>query len=96
MMIRRALGAFLLLISLLMGPLNAATFAQDDTGEELDIDSETMQPGNAINGTLNDSTPRQVWFFEGSRGEVIRFRLTVGSGDLDPILTVLTPTAGVV
>lgn len=88
MMIRRALGAFLLLISLLMGPLNAATFAQDDTGEELDIDSETMQPGNAINGTLNDSTPRQVWFFEGSRGEVIRFRLTVGSGDLDPILTV--------
>lgn len=88
MNMRHATLAFLLLISLLMGPLYVANLAQDDAAEELDIDSENMQPGNTISGTLNNTTPRQVWFIEGSRGEVIRFRLTVSSGDLDPILTV--------
>ncbi|QPC82782.1 PPC domain-containing protein [Phototrophicus methaneseepsis] len=63
--------------------------AQDGADDiELDIESESVTPGSTISGTLDNNTPRNVWFFEGSRGEVVHFQLTVTSGTLDPVLTV--------
>lgn len=48
----------------------------------------SVQAGLATSGQIDDRTPREVYTFEGSRGEVVRISLTVASGDLDPTLTV--------
>jgi hypothetical protein len=47
-----------------------------------------VQTGLATTGRLDDRSPRQIYTFEGSRGEVVRITVTVRSGDLDAVLTV--------
>lgn len=42
--------------------------------------------GLAVTGRIDNNAPRQVYTFDGSRGEVIRITLEVTSGDLDPTL----------
>ncbi len=51
-----------------------------------------VEPGTLITGTIDDATPRQVFYFEGSRGEVIRFQLQTTDGNLDPVMTVFDDT----
>lgn len=54
-----------------------------------------VEPGTIITGTIDDQMPRQVFYFEGSRGEVIRFRLKTTAGNLDPVLTVFDDTGAI-
>jgi hypothetical protein len=70
--------------------IGAPLIAQDETAEA------DVAPGMLIEGTLNTTTPRQVFFFEGSRGEVIRFHLTTTRGNLDPVLSVFDDTGTVI
>ncbi len=48
-----------------------------------------------VTGRLNDTTPRITYPFDGLRGDVITVRLTVTSGDLDPILTILDSSGAI-
>jgi Bacterial pre-peptidase C-terminal domain len=52
--------------------------------------------GSAVSGTLNDTTPRTVYTFDGLRGDVIAVDLTVSSGNLDPMLTLMDSHGGVI
>ena len=54
--------------------------AQEDTG---------LDYGAAFSGRLDNTNPRQVYYFDGLRGEVISIGLRVTDGNLDPVLTVL-------
>ncbi|MFN8563657.1 MAG: PPC domain-containing protein [Anaerolineae bacterium] len=45
--------------------------------------------GVPVTGTLNDANPRLVYTLDGLRGDVIAIDLSVTSGDLDPMLTVI-------
>ncbi|HEX2622611.1 MAG TPA: PPC domain-containing protein, partial [Phototrophicaceae bacterium] len=55
----------------------------------------TVQPAVAINygatvsGTIDDTSPRVLYTFEGSAGETINIRMSAKSGDLDPYLKLL-------
>lgn len=86
-------NAVCLLLCLL---LSLTALAQDD---DTDIDITELQAdapaGTQISGTIDDSMPRQVYSFSGTRGEVIRLTLTTVSGDLDPVLTVFDHTGAV-
>ena len=42
--------------------------------------------GSSLNGTLSDSAPRQVYVFEGLRGDLVSVNLDVTRGDLLPSL----------
>jgi hypothetical protein len=48
----------------------------------------SVQAGLLTNGRIDGNSPRQVYFFDGSRGEVVRLNLNITNGDLDPIITV--------
>ncbi|MFQ3673908.1 MAG: PPC domain-containing protein [Aggregatilineales bacterium] len=48
--------------------------------------------GLAVTGRIDNNAPRQVYTFEGSRGEVVRITLEITSGDLDPTLTLFEAT----
>lgn len=52
--------------------------------------------GVTVTGTLNDGTPSAVYSFSGLRGDVISIDLSVTSGNLDPILTLIDSTGAVV
>ena len=52
--------------------------------------------GLRVSGTLNDAEPRMVYTFTGLRGDVIAIDLTVTSGDLDPMLTLVDSVGTVV
>jgi len=69
-----------LLLLLLCSP----AFAQDNPDE----DTTAIISGSAITGRIDDNTPRAVYSVDGTRGEVMRFRLQATSGNLDPVLTV--------
>jgi hypothetical protein len=45
--------------------------------------------GVHVNGTVNDASPRTVYQFTGLRGDVIAIDLSVTSGSLDPMLTLM-------
>ncbi len=60
--------------------LTFSAHAQDDNG---------VNYGAMLTGRLSNANPRQVYFFEGLRGEVVAINLRVTDGDLDPVLTVL-------
>ncbi len=48
--------------------------------------------GLAVTGRIDNNAPRQVYVFEGSRGEVVQITLEVLSGDLDPTLALFEAT----
>jgi hypothetical protein len=83
------LFGLLLGISLLLA--NVA-FAQDEPSPTGDTIGSRLQMGTLITGTINDNNPRRAYFFEGTRGEVVRLRLTTTAGTLDPLLSVFDNT----
>jgi hypothetical protein len=87
--IKRAILPGVLLCCLGLSLLAAA---QEDAPPE----QPGVLPGTLLSGTLDDATPRQVYVFDGSRGEVIRFRLATTAGNLDPVLTVFDETGRVI
>lgn len=50
-------------------------------------ESIPLESGVTLNGRIDSRTPRQLYTFEGSRGEVVRLAITVTTGDLDLVLT---------
>jgi hypothetical protein len=62
-----------------------------ETGTASDV-----APGTLIEGRIDDRDSRAIYFFDGSRGEVIRFRLTTTGGNLDATLTVFDDTGEIV
>ena len=55
---------------------------------EIDTDEARIEHDGLISGRLDDENPRDVYFVDGLRGEVIAFELTATAGDLDPVLSV--------
>lgn len=52
--------------------------------------------GLSVNGTINASTPRIAYRFDGLRGDLVTIDLRVNQGDLDPILTLVDSEGSVV
>jgi hypothetical protein len=75
-MMKRMLYCFMLLL------LTLTVAAQENS------ETPTLTIGSFVEGEIDDETPRVVYELEGSRGAVVRFRLTATDGDLDPVLTV--------
>src|SRR5690606_28986540 len=44
--------------------------------------------GSTVSGRVDNNNPRQVYFFDGRRGEVVTIDLEVTGGDRDPVLAV--------
>ena len=78
-------STILILLALLMSP----AWAQE---RELPGEAARPEPGGIIRGTLDDATPREVYFIDGLRGEVIQFELRATNGNLDPVLAVFDNT----
>ena len=55
---------------------------------EISTDDARIEHEGIITGLLDADNPRDVFFVDGLRGEVIRFELTATDGDLDPVLAV--------
>lgn len=81
----------LVVFALLFGALGIAQ-AQQPTPPS----SSSVQAGMLMSGTINARQPRHVYFFEGSRGEVIHFNLSVTRGDLDVMLALFDDTGQLV
>jgi hypothetical protein len=67
----------------------APLYAQD---AESTAEPETrigLEYGVSVNGSLGNAAPRILYAFDGLRGEIVRLRLNVTAGDLDPMITVL-------
>ena len=77
-MIRFCLCLFLSLLALVVS-------AQS---REISTDDARIEHEGVITGLLDADNPRDVFFVDGLRGEVIRFELTATDGDLDPVLAV--------
>lgn len=58
--------------------------------------SATLAAGSRTTGRIDDATPRVVYALRGTRGEVLRFRLSRTSGDLDLVLTIFDDRGAVV
>src|SRR2546423_636228 len=52
--------------------------------------------GVHVTGTITDASPRTVYQFTGLRGDVIAIDLSVTSGDLDPMLTLMDSRGSVI
>ncbi|MEM9954072.1 MAG: PPC domain-containing protein [Chloroflexota bacterium] len=66
------------------------TLAQDDaTSESIDI-------GTIIEGRIDDSTPRIAYSLNGTRGAIVRVRLTATNGSLDPVLLIFNPAGDLI
>ncbi len=74
------LACICLILHLLFAP---AAGAQP---REIDADDTRIEHDGLISGRLDDDNPRDVYYVDGLRGEVIRFELTATDGDLDPVL----------
>jgi len=74
----------LLIVLLLALPV----FAQEQT-ETPEVSGTSFSYGTPVNGTLNNATPNTTYVFGGLRGDVIAIDLTVTSGDLDPMITLM-------
>lgn len=79
---RRFDRPFLLLLMLWLAA--GLTFAQDATATP-----DVLTYGQVVPGSLDNRTPRQVYVFDGQRGEYVDIRLTRTGGNLDAVLTVL-------
>ncbi|MCY4465784.1 MAG: PPC domain-containing protein [Chloroflexi bacterium] len=77
---------YALLLSLLL-PLVSHAQARD-----LQANAASISQDGSIRGQLDDANPRDVYFLDGLRGEVIGFELSAISGDLDPVLSVFDET----
>lgn len=88
---RRWLRYVVLLGVLSMLLYTVGVAAQDDLTEV----GTVLEPGASITGRIDSARSRQVWYFDGSRGEVIRFQLNVTSGDLDPLLALFDESGSV-
>ena len=55
---------------------------------EIDTEDARIEHDGLISGRLDDDNPRDIYYVDGLRGEVIRFELTATDGDLDPVLGV--------
>lgn len=55
-------------------------------------DGGGIEIGSVIEGRIDNQTPRQVYYIDGLRGEVIQFQLQATSGNLDPVLSVFDNT----
>lgn len=77
--------SILALLILLLLIMVTPTRAQNATPSA----TPTFSYGVHINGTLNDGTPSVLYNFGGLRGDVISIDLTVNSGDLDPMITLM-------
>lgn len=76
----------LALVCLILHLLSVAnTGAQS---REINTGEARIEHDGLIRGRLDDDNPRDVYFVDGLRGEVIRFELTATDGDLDPVLGV--------
>jgi hypothetical protein len=82
-----------LLLTLLLCLLTLPTRAQEATPAP---DTGGVNYGGVISGTINNATPRAVYFFDGLRGEVVAISLRAISGDLDPVLKVIDVNGEVV
>ncbi len=76
------LACFCLLLQLLFA---SAVGAQP---REINTDEARIEHDGLISGRLDDDNPRDVYYVDGLRGEVIRFELAATDGDLDPVLSV--------
>ena len=72
-------------LCLLLSLLAAAVSAQS---REIRADETRIEHEGVITGFLDADNPRDVFFVDGLRGEVIRFELSATDGDLDPVLAV--------
>lgn len=77
---------YTLILSLLL-PLASLAQARD-----LPADAAGISQDGSIRGQLDDANPRDVYFLDGLRGEVIGFELNAINGDLDPVLNVFDET----
>ena len=82
----KALSVYLFVL-LLMPYCAAQAQGQDTTREEA-----RNEPSGVIRGRLDDNNPREVFYIDGLRGEVIQFELRVIDGDLDLTLAVFDNT----
>lgn len=80
------LRLYILLLIFIILPIASA----QDT--DLPEDSSGLEPGAVIEGRIDDRNPREVYYIDGLRGEVIQFELTATSGTLDPILSIFDDT----
>ena len=55
-----------------------------------------LELGSILEGRIDDRNPRQVYYIDGLRGEVIQFDLMATSGTLDPVLSVFDNTGRMV
>lgn len=77
---------YALILSMLL-PLASLAQARD-----LPADAASISQDGSIRGQLDDANPRDVYFLDGLRGEVIGFELSATSGDLDPVLSIFDET----
>lgn len=63
-------------------------YASGAQPREIDTAEARIEHDGLISGQLDDDNPRDVFYLDGLRGEVIRFELTATDGDLDPVLGV--------
>lgn len=81
-MTSKRLGLYGLLCWVILLWPSLAVLAQEDSDSNLDYD-------NVMSGRLDNQRPRDVYYFDGQRGEVLAIDLEVTSGDLDPVLMVI-------
>ena len=83
------------LLLLLTAPLRAQE--AEGTAETEPAAMIGLEYGLTVTGSLGNAAPRIVYAFDGLRGEIVRVRLNVTAGDLDPMLLILdgngTPVA---
>lgn len=58
--------------------------------------AQSIEVGTLIEGRIDDSTPRAVYSIDGTRGAVMRLRLSPTSGNLDPVLSLFDPAGNLV
>ena len=61
---------------------------------EIDPEQARIEHDGVISGWLDDDSPRDVFYVDGLRGEVIRFELTATEGELDPVLGIFDDSGG--
>jgi hypothetical protein len=52
--------------------------------------------GELVSQTISDSTPYHFWTFTGRTGQVIDLKMTATSGDLQPVLALISPGGDVI
>ena len=78
----RLANCLLMPLLLMLSPAVLAQPQVTTTGEAL------IERDGTVSGRLSDENPRDVFYVDGLRGEVIRFELVATDGDLDPVLSV--------